>query len=60
MQDYYSEKASDADIEELSEVCRPVIEYLHQKHTPYDRVIVDWSSAEILEGKAGVTFEVPD
>ena len=60
MRDYYSEKASDTDIEELREVCRPIIEYLHQKRTPYDKIIIDWSSAEILEGKAGVAFEVPD
>ena len=60
MRDYYSKKASNADIEELREVCRPVIKYLHQKRTPYDKIIIDWECAEILEGKAGVTFEVPD
>ena len=60
MKDYYNETANIADVEKLREICRPVIEYLHQKGCPHDRVIVDWNSAELLEGTFGTGYEVPD
>ena len=60
MKDYHSETANIADIEELREICRPVIEYLHQQCCPHDRVIVDWNSAELVEGAVGIGYEVPD
>lgn len=47
-------------IEELRSVCRPVVEYLRKNHTPYEKVIIDWTSAELLSGELGAGYEVPD
>ena len=49
-----------AKIEELRAVCRPVVEYLQKNYTPFDKIIVDWSSAELLSGELGASYEVPD
>ena len=47
-------------IDELRIVCRPVVEYLRRNHTPYEKVIVDWTSAELFSGELGASYEIPD
>ncbi|MBQ6298697.1 MAG: hypothetical protein IJK81_13615 [Selenomonadaceae bacterium] len=49
-----------AKIEELRRVCKPVVEYLQKNHTPYEKIIIDWASAELVSGELGASFEVPD
>ena len=49
-------------IDELRIACRPVVEYLRRNHTPYEKVIVDWTSAELFSGELGASYdyEIPD
>jgi len=60
LKDYYNEKANSTDIEKLREVCRPVIDYLQKNYTPHCKIIIDWNSAEVLEGAFGAGYEVPN
>lgn len=48
-------------IDELRRVCKPVVEYLRENYTPYDKVLIDYASAELLSGEVGADYEdVPD
>lgn len=47
-------------IKELRRVCRPVVDYLQKNYTPYDKIIIDWASAELVSGELGASYEVPD
>ena len=47
-------------ITELRTVCRPVVEYLRKNHTPYEKVIIDWTSAELFSGELAASYEIPD
>ena len=46
-------------IEELRRVCQPVIDYLRKNHTPYEKIIIDWASAELVSGEFGASYEIP-
>lgn len=63
MRDYQKctiECRSASKIEDLRQVCRPVVEYLRKNHTPYEKIIIDWASVELLSGEVGATYEIPD
>ena len=47
-------------IEELRRICRPVVEYLRANHTPYEKIIIDSVSAELVSGELGASYEIPD
>lgn len=47
--------------EEFEKVCRPVVEFLQKRYgSPHHRVLIDWSSAVLLEDLKGVGFKEPD
>lgn len=49
------------DFDEFKAVCRPVVEYIQKKYgSPHHRVIIDWSSAVVVEDLHGVGFTPPD
>lgn len=46
---------------EFEKVCRPVVEFIQKRYgSPHHRVIIDWSSAVLLEDLKGVGFKEPD
>lgn len=49
-----------AKIDELRRLCKPVVEYLRAKHTPYEKIIIDSVSVELLSGELGANYEIPD
>ena len=51
---------SEKDFEELTELCRPVVEYIQKKWHPHTRIIIDWDRASIFTEQRGVSFQVPD
>lgn len=64
MRDYQKgtslERPDTSKIEQLRQVCRPVVEYLRENHTPYEKIIIDWVSAELVSGNLGAAYEIPD
>lgn len=44
-------------IKEFEEAAKPLVKYLAENHHPHMTVIVDCSSAEIMEGKASVKID---
>lgn len=48
------------DLDELKELCRPVVEYLQKKYHPHARIIVEWDRASLVKDLYGVSFQVPD
>ncbi|MBR3746054.1 MAG: hypothetical protein IKP64_00980 [Selenomonadaceae bacterium] len=43
---------------EFEKVCRPVVEFLQKYHcTPHHRVIIDWSSAVLIQDLKGIPFK---
>lgn len=50
-------KKTQKKIDESRILCRPVVEYLRRNHTPYEKVIVDWTSAELFSGELGASYE---
>lgn len=47
--------------DEFREICQPVIEYIQKKYgSPHHRVIIDWSSATLVQDLRSVGFKVPD
>lgn len=54
-------KPTARDMEELRELCRPVVEYIQKKYgSPHHRIIIDWSSAIVVQDLRGVGFNPPD
>ena len=46
---------------EFERVCRPVVEFLQKQGCgSHIRVLIDWSSAVLLQDLKGVGFKVPD
>lgn len=41
----------------LRELSAPIMEYLNNNEGPHTKVVIDWDSAEILEGKFRVVTE---
>ena len=48
------------DLDELEELCRPVVEYLQKKWHPHARIIVEWDRASLSTEQFGIPFPVPD
>lgn len=48
------------DLDELKELCRPVVEYLQKKYHPHARIIAEWDRASLVKDLYGVPFQVPD
>lgn len=56
-----SEKQKADEWAEFERVCRPVVEFIKKYYgTPHHRVLIDWSSAVLLQDLKGVGFKVPD
>lgn len=51
---------TDRDLDELKELCRPVVEYLQKKYHPHARIIIEWDRASLTEDLCGIPFQVPD
>ena len=45
---------------EFRELAKPVVEFLQKNFHPHARVIIDCTSAEIVEGVCGELFEMND
>ena len=48
------------DIDKFKKVCRPVVEYIQNKHCPHTQIIIGWASAVLVSEEMGTPFEVPD
>ena len=46
--------------EEFRELAKPMVEFLQKNFYPHARVIIDYTSAEIVEGIIGEPFEMND
>lgn len=53
-------KAQNRNLEEFSEMCRPLIEYLQKKCHPHTKIIIEWDRATLVEDTLGVPFRIPD
>ena len=47
-------------LEEIANLCRPVVEYIQKKYHPYTRIIIEWDRATLAEDTFGIPFRVPD
>lgn len=54
------DEQADRDLDELEELCRPVVEYLQKKYHPHARIIIDWDRASLFKEMYGIPFQVPD
>jgi hypothetical protein len=45
---------------EFEELVKPLIQYLQDNYHPHARIIIDWESAELVEGIKAFTISVPD
>lgn len=55
------EKQKAAERAEFERVCRPVVEFIQKQGCgSHIRVLIDWSSAVLLQDLRGVPFKVPD
>lgn len=53
--------ASNDERAEFERVCRPVVEFIQKQGCgAHIRVLIDWSSAVLLQDLRGVGFKVPD
>lgn len=56
-----NQQQNENESEELRKVCRPVVEYIQKKYgSPHHRIIIDWSSAVVIQDLRGVGFNPPD
>ena len=46
-------------LEEFQRVCKPVVDYLREKHTPHTQIIIDQASAELFTGELGTSYDFP-
>ena len=46
--------------EEFTKLVQPLVEYLRKHYHPHARIIIDYESAEIVEGVLGETFKIEE
>ena len=46
-----------SDMEEFEKVTRPVIEWLQKNGYPHDYILIEYASAELLNGKMGYSVD---
>ena len=61
MEEITSEQLTVEECDEFKKLCAPLVEYIQKKYgSPHHYIIIDWSSAMIVQNLRSADFNPPD